>query len=209
MSEYQYEAVKAKVRKGGWDSLSRDEKFEWHADIYAWRRVRLGVSPDIRASPADAEGEWFDAGRVAYAEGYYRRQDERQQQAVLAVRRETERRRQRVADLPPAAVQEEALAIKDQWARDHGYLDCVDYQEREGLDYEDACSNIARNIIAAGSNERRGAFEEPPDADPHALLKALGVTAREERVYSAEDLRQARIALGLEPPDERSAEAAE
>lgn len=209
MSDYRYEAVKAKVRKGGWDSLTRDDKFDWHADVYARRRVRLGVSPDVRTSPADPEGDWYDAGRIAYAEGCYRRQDERHGEAVRAARRDNERRLQRVADLSPAEVQIEALAIKDQWARDHGYLDCADYQEREGLDYEDACSNIARSIVAAGSNERKGAFEDPLDADPHALLRALGVTAREERVCTAEDLRQGRIALGLEPPDEPDAPAAQ
>src|SRR5262245_21587844 len=42
------------------------ERWEWHAGIYAFRRVVLDI--DERTSPCDAEGVWFDARLVDAAE---------------------------------------------------------------------------------------------------------------------------------------------
>lgn len=209
MTEYRPDAVKAKVRKGGWDSLSQAEKMDWHGDVYGWRRARLGVPADVRTSPADPDGQWFDEKRADYAENHYREKAKGQQERVQDANREKPTQQQRVSDMRPAELAAQAQAVKDQWARDHGYLDCADYQEREGLDYVDAASNISRSIIAAGAAAKKAAFDDPPDADPHALLKALGVTAKEERVYSAEELRRGRVALGLEKEPIPPAQAAE
>jgi hypothetical protein len=195
MSEYRHDAVKAKVAKGGYDSLTSSEKFEYHADKYAWRRIRLGVPEDVRTSPVDPNGEWFDEVRIAYAERYYRAKDQGQRTRVEAQRPEHSR----------PADPGDASPIMDRWARDHGYRDLADYQEQERLDYVDPRCNIARSFMAAADARNKQAFSEPADADRTTLLKALDVTAK-ERTYTAEEMRKARIALGIELPPAQAAE---
>lgn len=199
MNDYRYDAVKAKVRKGGWDQLSHAEKMDWHGDVYGWRRARLGVSADVQTSPADPEGIWFDGLRANYAENHYRTQAQTQQERLHAANRAKEPRLQRVADMRPEAVQADAQAIKDDWARTRGYRDCADYQEQEKLDDVDACCNIACNrLLAAALDKGKRAFNEPPERDRNALLAEMGVTAKAEKIWTAEELRAGRIALGLE-----------
>jgi hypothetical protein len=190
MSGYRFDAVKAKVKAGGYDNLTTDEKWQWHADVYGWRRARLGVSADVRTSPVDPEGKWFDEGRITYAENHYREAGSRKRSAVVAQR----------PDHARPADPDEALPIMDGWARDHGYHNLADYQESERLDYVDARCNIARSFMAAADARNRRAFAEPADADRATLLKALGVTAK-ERTYTPDEMRRARIALGIEEPD--------
>jgi hypothetical protein len=58
---------------GGFASLTEHQRWEWHADVYAFRRVTLGVSPEERRSPTDHQGKWFNATLIEIAESYYRR----------------------------------------------------------------------------------------------------------------------------------------
>ena len=102
-----------------------------------------------------------------------------------AIRADNERKRRRERELNGGFTT--AAEVKDQWARDHGYLDCADYQEREGLDYVDACCNIARSFLNAATDKSR---------------KAFGTTPREYNP-TPEQLRAGRIALGLEQPEEK------
>jgi hypothetical protein len=46
--------------------LSSIEKWEWHADVYAFRRVYLGVYDTT--SPCDEKGVWYDPNLVEAAE---------------------------------------------------------------------------------------------------------------------------------------------
>jgi hypothetical protein len=48
--------------------LSEAEKWEWHADTYAFRRIVLRAPLSERTSPCDPEGVWFDAELVREAE---------------------------------------------------------------------------------------------------------------------------------------------
>ena len=48
--------------------LSESERWLWHADVYAFRRIMLGISEHIQSSPADPNGQWFDARLIAEAE---------------------------------------------------------------------------------------------------------------------------------------------
>lgn len=73
-----FAATRKKARKpdkegGGYASLSTLQKWEYHADVYGFRRVFLDVPRDERTSPCDQNGEWFDEGRVAVCERYWRR----------------------------------------------------------------------------------------------------------------------------------------
>jgi len=163
--------------------LTTPEQWEWHTNVYAWRRVRLGVSREEHTSPPDPQGVWFRADMVDEAEAKLRQKIEGQ------VTTRTQKRDE--------ALIGEAETIKNAWARQHGYVDFEDYKTRNGLDDVDAACNVARSLIAAAVIKGREAFAEPPDRDPKTLLKALGVSAR-ERIYDAEALRRARIALGIE-----------
>ena len=188
MNGYRYDAVKAKVKAGGYDTLTTDEKFDWHADIYGWRVVRLGVAEDVRTSPVDPDGKWYNAVRVSYAVEYYRSRTG--PHPSVQARND-------------ALTSAEALEIKNRWSRHHGYADFEDYMARERLDWGDASGNVARSLIAASERLSGKSLDDPPDADPHALLKALGVTATEtpraaalrQRAYDPEELRKDRIAL--------------
>jgi len=42
------------------DCSDRADQWAWHAQLYAFRRVHLGVPSDDHTSPADPTGEWFN-----------------------------------------------------------------------------------------------------------------------------------------------------
>jgi hypothetical protein len=57
-----------------WSDVKSDaDRWRWHAEVYAFRRVVLGVSYDLRTSPCDLKGEWFDAYLVDEATRRYQR----------------------------------------------------------------------------------------------------------------------------------------
>jgi hypothetical protein len=169
------------------DCLTHEDKLAWHAEKYAWRRVRLGVSRDEQTSPTDPEGHWFVADMV----------DEAKQR----LRGQIDGTRTARANIHDAELLAEAPAVENEWAQKHGYTDFQDYMAREQIDHVDAACNVARSLIAAALLKGKEALGEPADADPKALLKALGVTAKEVD-YSPEAMRRARIALGIEEHDD-------
>lgn len=169
--------------------MSHGEKMAWHTEVYAFRRVRLGISRDERTSPPDPEGKWFNEPMVNEAE--------------RAMRQRSEARTER----NDAAVAAEASAVLNQWAQQHGHADFDAYKRADGLEHTDACRRVIASMATAATLKNHEAFSDPPDADPKALLQALGVTAH-ERTYTPEEMRQARIQLGLEPPDPPEGRAA-
>ena len=175
------------------DDMTEREKWQWHTDVYAWRRVRLGAAREEQTSPPDPKGVWFNADMVDAAERMLQQKVEGQAAARTKQRDD--------------AMLAEAGQVKNTWARQHGYADFEDYRARHGLDDVDATCNIARSLIAAAVIKGKEAFAELGDRDPNALLKALGVSAK-ERIYTPDELRRARIALGIDQP-EAPAEAAE
>jgi hypothetical protein len=52
--------------------LTQPQKRQWHAQVYAMRRVALDVPHDIHTSPCDPKGEWFDEHAVTQAEAELR-----------------------------------------------------------------------------------------------------------------------------------------
>ena len=48
------------------EDMTNEERWWWHADVYAWRRVYLGIHE--RTSPPDPHGVWFDGVMVDEAE---------------------------------------------------------------------------------------------------------------------------------------------
>jgi hypothetical protein len=68
---YFFDDAVRKARKQGYASLTEFEKWDWHADVYGFRRVVLSVAPNDRTSPCDPAGDWFDEQRAAIAEAHY------------------------------------------------------------------------------------------------------------------------------------------
>ena len=50
--------------------LSIDDLWAWHAYIYAFRRVKLGLF--LNTSLVDEQGDWYNPNLIARAERYYR-----------------------------------------------------------------------------------------------------------------------------------------
>jgi hypothetical protein len=44
------------------------QRWQWHAEVYALRRVMLGVPNDTDTSPCDPQSVWYDRNAVAIAE---------------------------------------------------------------------------------------------------------------------------------------------
>ena len=157
------------------------EKWQWHAEVYAFRRVVLGVSRDVRTSPCDESGQWFNAERVDAAE---RR---------LIAKREPPDKRQRDAQMA-----RDGRAAANAWAQTQGYSD-IDaymhgerlYDEHGQLDWSVACLRVAVSILKASPNAPNAKF------DPHDAAAALGVKAREFNP-TPEQMKAARQELGID-----------
>jgi len=52
--------------------ITQAQKRQWHAEVYAFRRVVLTVPHTERTSPCDPTGEWYDEHAVAEAEAKLR-----------------------------------------------------------------------------------------------------------------------------------------
>jgi hypothetical protein len=108
------------MRKKGFNGLTNLQQWEWHADVYAFRRVVLGVPPQVRVSPPDPDGTWFREDLVERAGAYYR-------EKLIAPR---ERKRKANGD----ALQREGRDIVTKWVQSQGFVSVDDYCERHGND---------------------------------------------------------------------------
>lgn len=76
IAEHPFAATLAQMRRspengGGFARLNEQQKWEWHADTYAFRRVCLGAAADD-LSPCDPDRKWFNEHLVGIAERFYR-----------------------------------------------------------------------------------------------------------------------------------------
>jgi len=172
--------------------MNTTELWQWHAEVYAFRRVVLGVSRDVRTSPCDESGQWFNAERVDAAE---RR---------LIAKREPPDKRQRDAQMA-----RDGRAAANAWAQTQGYSDIDAYMHGERLydkhgqlDWSMACLRVALSNLRAAStpNDPNAKF------DPHAAA-ALGVKAREYQP-TPKQMKAARQELGIEEPEEEPSDRA-
>lgn len=69
---YPFAVAVSKARKSGYASLTEGEKWDWHADVYGYRRLVVGAPIDEHVSPCDTAGDWFDERRARIAEAHYR-----------------------------------------------------------------------------------------------------------------------------------------
>jgi hypothetical protein len=73
VSYYPFEHAIDRQKKSGFATLTVAEKWDWHADVYGFRRAFLDIEPAIETSPCDEHGTWFDPARAGAAEIHYRR----------------------------------------------------------------------------------------------------------------------------------------
>lgn len=191
--------------------MSEAEKWDWHAEVYAFRRIVLGIADDTRSSPCDPDGVWFDEPRVTMAAAKLRRK----LQGGAERRRQTEDR----TDAP------EGRAAVNAWLRRAGFADLESWVAATGRHWTDAYVMCVGEIIARAPNlpdrdrNARGrevrvaakemgvtATEIPPhhlldEDDPRVLgrLHQMGMLNRRNREYTPEEMAAARRELGLEP----------
>lgn len=161
-------------------TLTVPERWQWHAEVYAFYRVVLGVPIETCASPCDPDGEWFDEALVRAAAA-----------RLVAKRDEAKMRRVRARS---DGMEREGRAIANEWARERGFADFDEYLLVERIDYSTACVRVATSILKRPPSEPRAKF------DSRTAAEALGLTAR-ECAPTPEQLAAGRRELGLEPND--------
>jgi len=109
-----------KKGSGGFDSLSVTQRWQWHADVYAFRHVMLDVRADVHVSPADPKGEWYGPGMVECCVAYYRRK-------YIEPKQRAEQAKGDIA-------LREGRDLVTKWAQSQGFVSVDDYCERHGND---------------------------------------------------------------------------
>lgn len=56
-------------------NMTDEERWRWHARVYAWRVFTGHAAIEERTSPVDAEGKWYDRGLIDEALKVYRERD--------------------------------------------------------------------------------------------------------------------------------------
>lgn len=118
--------------KKSYSELTQAEKWQWHADHYAWRVVYLDAPFDEPRTPADPEGVWFDK-QLAHA-------------AVAKFREKRDGARLRRFAQHSSKLEAEGRAICDRWAQSKGFRD---------WDEADASGCRHSDVIAAVSEDAR------------------------------------------------------
>lgn len=178
-----------------YSSLSESQKWLWHTDVYAFRRIVLGVSRDERTSPFDPDGAWFDELMVDNAESAYR------VQLNAGIQR-----RQKIRDKQATR---EGRSLINEWARQQGCATIEQYAERERIPLigEDSAYTRAANAIVAaaqakkqrslGMGYRQNSLEE--------TRAALGLAPKKFNP-TPEQMAEGRRQIGLEGDQPQAAE---
>lgn len=151
-----------------YSELSEAQRWDWHARIYAHRRLFLEAPNEERTSPVDPKGEWFDEPRV-----------DLETRRLIAKRDDAKRRRAAARDAEMIAGGRD---ICNRWARRNGFVD-FPAAERAGYRHSD----VTKAIFAAKA--------PPPVKGFGTLAGAMGVKARE---FTPADMARGRAALGLQ-----------
>lgn len=152
--------------------LSEAEKWDWHARVYAFRRVILDVPHEDRTSPCDLDGVWFDEPRV-----------EDETRRLIAKRELGRKRRRKLVDTETIG---EGRALCNRWAKQNEF---VDFPAAERAGYKP--SDVVKAIFSAASVRPVKGFGTLSD-----LAGSMGVKARE---WTPEEMAKGRAALGIEP----------
>lgn len=113
------------------------ERRRWHAGVYAFRKLILGI--DEQTSPCDPEGRMWDADLVAEAE-------------VALAKRKGLHLDWNAAERRSREDQLAGREIVNRWARDRGHADLDAYCAATGRDWIDVYRQITVEILAGGNN---------------------------------------------------------
>lgn len=91
------------------DCLTEADRWAWHTEVYAFRRITLGVPDAERVSPVDPQGKWFDEFLVREATARMRDEQQRQERARLKALRGSE----------AWQANQERYRLADAWRRDN------------------------------------------------------------------------------------------
>lgn len=124
--------------------MDEHERWLWHSEVYAFRRVVLGVHEDVVANPCDPGGRWIDEGLIGAAikrlQGKRDAIDRRSEEAMILRRREGQR---------------VGRDIVNKWARAKGYADLDAYCAATDQPWVDAYTQIVQEISLAAPNPQR------------------------------------------------------
>lgn len=170
---------------GGFARLNDQQKWEWHADVYAFEKIVL----NRECSPCDPNNRWFNAHLVRIAERYYRAKFIEPRERANAVR--------------DSADQRQGRALVNGWARRRGYDSIDEYAEGEqipligeGSAYLLAVTEIAAQVAA--EKQRAWGKGAHGRTSLDEVRAALGVDAKPAKTWTPEEMRHARVELGLE-----------
>lgn len=107
--------------------MSEAERWAWQTDVYAFRRVVLGISDDERTSPTDPQGKYFDEELVRAAV------EKRRKGRDIGARRAEQTR--------------EGRAIINKWVQAKGYPDVDAYAAAIGVDWSEIYVRWAREVL--------------------------------------------------------------
>jgi hypothetical protein len=190
--EHPFAATLAQMRKrpedgGGFARLNEQQKWEWHADTYAFERLVLGRE----GSPCDPDGKWHNPALVAIAERYYRAKFVEPRQRNSQARDDD---------------QLGGRALVNAWARSKGFDSIDEYAERNGIEllgehgaYVQATQEIVARAVA--KKQREWGWPAAGKTSLDEVRRDLGLTATPEKKWTAEEMAAGRRELGLEPDD--------
>ena len=168
-------------------SMTESEKQAFHTEVYAFRKIHLGIQEET--SPCDPNGEWFNSGAV-----------ERLTRAKYTKREQVKRDRRTTKD---AELQREGRAIVNKWAQDKGFLDLDDYcrahktPDGKALPWVDVYTAIMQEICANTPHES-GILFPPRIGSWRSFAHALGgPTQDDDPQKAAIRARSIREAAGI------------
>ena len=138
------------------DCTTKADQWNWHAQLYAFRRVHLSVPTDERTSTADPTGDWFNEELIRDA----------------AERLQAKRRRRTPSD--DGFFTENELAERAEYARIKGYANWASFLEA----VHDGSERIAHFVTWAEGRRSvtsppivSGTFTKAGDAIRHSVTK--------------------------------------
>ena len=138
------------------DCPERADKWAWHAEVYAHRRVFLNAPIDEQTSPADPTGEWFSEVLVR-----------------AAAEKMQAKRRQKRELIDDGFFTENELADRAEFARTKGYPNWASFLEavHDGTEHISHFVNWAEGRRSVTTPIVAGTFTKAGDALRHSVTK--------------------------------------
>lgn len=161
-------------------NLDNAGRYAFHAKVYAFRRVVLGMADTEQSHPGDPDGVWFDPGLVDAAVNRLR----------------SMRMAQTHRPNNDTETHHDARQLLTEYVRQRG-ADSIDHWcEMQRCSYVDLACECMRSLLIAAERKWRNGMSETH----HTSAAQLGVRVVREYAPTAEQMSAGRVALGLEQP---------